>query len=652
MLGHQVKEGEITPKLANIKQNHLFAWKRVDTRGLQDEYQREVKTMQARRHEHLMPLIACYLTPAGQSFQSLDAALHLVFPWAVTNMFDWMRSRNTPTEPTEHRQELEDPRRRKEYLYDAIMSLVSALSYLHREIDGTFTSHHDLKPQNILLLDKRWTISDFGMTRLRSLDKGSQTERNLGSYPYQPPEYFEKEVKKHGRSFDIWSLGCIIVELAVLIVHGWESKKLDTFQTDRSKNRDRDRPRESVREDVSFHNNTRVVYRWIKALAGEDGSPNFKYLMNTAARMLSIDRDARPYSWDVEICLYEQFNPDVPGQERRQKMKGLVQAPMETSRYNPLVRAIAENNEDWMQCLQKNGWALASSSSTKASITDPKDKIGDTLSLFENFALSSAQIRELFKRTFEARFDSYNTAVEALAQRFEARLSPSNRSFWKIKHILQPRHPLDSMKIFAGEVDVDHAGGDRNTALFWASWGNDVLTVDILLRYGARVDPINHLFETPLMVASKLGHADVIERLLREDDVNINHRDNHQRTSLSYASDHGRVEAVRLLLGSQAGIDMFGEGGRTPLSLAGGSGRKEVFELLLDQSADPLIKDKVGISALTHTMAEYRHRKWKGEPEDNLRGYPDIIDLLKGRDRVNEPAVRDLVRLRNRVDPR
>ena len=644
---HQVKEGAIISKLANIKQNDLFAWKRVDTRGLQDEYQREVKTMQARRHEHLMPLVACYLTPAGQSFQSLDSALHLVFPWAVTNMFDWMRSRSTPTE---HRQELEDPRRRKEYLYDTIMSLVSAVSYLHREIDGTFTSHHDLKPQNILLLDKRWTISDFGMTRLRSLDKGSQTERNLGTYPYQPPEYGEKDVRKHGRSFDIWSLGCIIVELAVLIVHGWESKKLDTFQMERSKNRNRSRV--SGREDVSFHNNTPVVYRWIGAVAGEDGSRNFKYLMNTATQMLSIDRDARPYSWDVEICLYEQFNPDLPGQERRQKMRDLVQAPMETSRYNPLVRAIAENNEDWVQCLQKNGWRLASSSSTKASITDPKDKIGDALSLVENFALSSAQIKELFKRTYEARFGSDNTAGEALAQRFAARVSPSNRSFWKIKHILQPRHPLDPMKIFAREVDVNHASGDHNTALFWASWGNDALTVDILLRYGARVDPINHLFETPLMVASKLGHADVIERLLREDDVNINHRDNHQRTSLSYASQFGRVEAVRLLLASEADTKLCGVYGRTPLSIAGGSGHKKIVELLLDQSADPLIKDKRELTALTNTMAEYRHRKWKGEPEDDLRGYPDIIDLLKGRDCVNESGVRELERIRNREDPR
>ena len=134
--------------------------------------------------------------------------------------------------------------------------------------------------------------------------------------------------------------------------------------------------------------------------------------------------------------------------------------------------------------------------------------------------------------------------------------------------------------------------------------------------------------------------------------MDINYRDNNHRTSLSYASQFGRVEAVRLLLRCGADTDIFGVHGRTPLSIAGEFGHKKIVELLLDQSADPLIKDKRGLSALTHTMAEYRHRKWKREPEDNLRGYLDVIDLLKGRDLVDESAVREFERRRNRDDPR
>ena len=347
-----------------------------------------------------MPIVACYLTPYGQSWRSLDPALHLVFPWAAINMFDWMRS----STPTKYHQGLEDPLRRKEYLYHTIMSLISAVSYLHSEIDGTFTSHHDLKPQNILLLGDRWTVSDLGMTRLRSLNKGSQTERNLGTPTYQPPEYGEKDVRRHGRSFDIWSLGCIIVELALLMVYGWESKKLDTFETERSKNWDRPRARASSSDDISFHNNMSVVYRWIGAMADKDGSRNFKYLMNIAKIMLSIDRDARPYSWDVKLRLYEQLYPDIPGQERRKKMEDLVQAPVETSRYNPLVWAIAEKNEDWAQCLQNHGWKLKGEDHADPSAVRELERqknradLNTRKSAFQNLLLLSVLIAALIMR--------------------------------------------------------------------------------------------------------------------------------------------------------------------------------------------------------------------------------------------------------------
>lgn len=639
------------PRITNIEQSELFAWKRIETRDLADGYLQEVKTLKARHHEHLIPLVACYETPAGQSYQSQDPALHLIFPWAAMDMSNWMRPNDA--RPPEHLRGPEEPRRRKEYLYETILSLISALSYLHREIDGTFTSHHDLKPQNIVLFGEQWKICDFGMTHLRSLEEGSQTERKLGSYAYHPPEYEDKNVRKHGRSFDIWSMGCITMELAVLIAYGWEEEKLSAFEAERAKNLNRPCARD--RNDVSFHNNMSIVDRWMETLAREEGSRNFTYLMDTAAKMLSMDRDARPYSWEVEIYLYEQFHPDQPGNERRAKMRGLIQAPMQNYRHNPLLRAMAESNSDLVQCLRENGWTLDSSSSAGRPITHSENYSSDVLNSFENFKLSSTQTAELFERTCKVRgYDSNHIADERrhlLAQRFTAKVSPSQRTFWEVKHILEPRHPLDPMKIFTEEIDVNHGDGDQNTALFWASWGRDATMVDVLLRYGAHLDPINKLSETPLMVASKLGHADVVERLLMET-VEINYRDNHRRTALSYAAQFGRTEVVRHLLENGADVQIAGEWGRTPLSVAAQWGNKKIVRLLMDHLADPTSKDNKGISPLSHAMAEYRHRKWKGEAEDHLREYQDIIELLKGKDRVNEAVVREVLRQRNIEDPR
>ncbi len=164
------------------------------------------------------------------------------------------------------------------------------------------------------------------MTRLRSLEEGSETERTLRSFVYHPPEYENRSVKTHRRSFDIWSLGCIVVGLAVLIVCGSEGKKLSAFEADRAKNQSRPSA-SSETHDESFHNNMPVVRRWMQGLARNDGSRDFRYLMDTASTMLSMDRDARPCSWEVENRLYEQFHPDELGDECCAKLRDRVQAP-------------------------------------------------------------------------------------------------------------------------------------------------------------------------------------------------------------------------------------------------------------------------------------------------------------------------------------
>lgn len=620
-------------------QGEWMAWKRIETRHLPDGFLREVKTLKARPHKHLISLVACYSTPAGLSYQSQDPALHLIFPWADMDMSDWMRPHDA--RPPEHLRGPEEPQRRKEYLYETIMSLISAVTYLHGEINGTFTSHHDLKPQNILLFGKQWRICDFGMTRLRSLDEGSQTERILGSYAYHPPEYEDKSVKRHGRSFDIWSLGCIFVELAILIVYGWESRKLEAFEKERDKNRDRLRERGS--NDVSFHNNMPVVRRWMSTMAREDGSRNFMYLMDTVAKMLSMDRDNRPYSWEVEIYLYEQFHPDELGHERRKRMEDRVQTPTKASSHEPLVRAIAEKNWVLVQCLEEKGWTLGSSSGKSRHITHSKKTPDNVVDLFQSFKLSAFQIVEVFKQACDDQgYDSSKIPGkrrDILAERFAAKFESSPRTFWEIKHILEPRHPVNSIKIFTEEHDVDQADADQNTALFWASWGNDAITVDVLIRYGAHLDPINKLSETPLMVASKLGHPDVVQRLLLEPLIKINHKCAGARTSLSYAAQFGRPRVAQLLLEYGADPQIPGGYGRTPLSWAAEFGRKRIVKLLMDREADPSSADKEGRTPLTFARAEYGHRKLKGESGDHLRDYEDIIRMLGKGDVVDEDAV-------------
>lgn len=86
--------------------------------------------------------------------------------------------------------------------------LTGALAYIH----GQKIKHKDLKPSNILLTSDNIYITDFGTSTDLSDYTGSVTETGIrGS-----PRYFAPEVAEYqpsGRSADVFSLGCIFLEM-------------------------------------------------------------------------------------------------------------------------------------------------------------------------------------------------------------------------------------------------------------------------------------------------------------------------------------------------------------------------------------------------------------------------------------------------------
>jgi serine/threonine protein kinase len=127
----------------------------------------------------------------------------------------------------------------------------------HRSSDPKkYGRHGDLKPENILWFktyhhDDQYQfmgllkISDFGMTSFHESQTRSMVNPKLiGVSPtYRAPEY---DIKKHiSRSYDIWSLGCVLLELVTWYLLGWEG--VDGFSKDRTE----DDPNE-IPQDVFF----------------------------------------------------------------------------------------------------------------------------------------------------------------------------------------------------------------------------------------------------------------------------------------------------------------------------------------------------------------------------------------------------------------
>ena len=112
--------------------------------------------------------------------------------------------------------------------------------------------HHDLKPTNILIMggkggstyDGRFVIADFGLSRFRPRELLDQEKDNIsrhtpayGTSSFRSKftdyiagalelykRYTGNQKHQHGRKFslDMWSLGCVLCEVAIWSAVGWE----------------------------------------------------------------------------------------------------------------------------------------------------------------------------------------------------------------------------------------------------------------------------------------------------------------------------------------------------------------------------------------------------------------------------------------------
>ena len=323
---------------------------------------REAYTLRAREHPHIVPLLASYTEHTIESEYEVKF-LNLLFPYSEMNLHEWLYLDEAP----QFLPQASNSKQLKTYVYNSISSLCSALAYLHREIKGLISSHHDLKPKNILLFGEIWKIADFGRSHLIPLDAGSETEAKsgLGTFAYNPPEYWDdtghRANVRHGRAFDIWAMGCIIIELATIAVYGWSSKGLRRFRKNRTMNQARSRifnDRDPT-DDGSFHNNMNVVGYWIDELRNIDGSSYLVQTLGVANSMLSQDQSKRPLSWEVDLDFYELFNPNESNAEKVARTTNGIQTPSRRSPIgteNPLQRAVMHDNLLRVRCLLDAGW--------------------------------------------------------------------------------------------------------------------------------------------------------------------------------------------------------------------------------------------------------------------------------------------------------
>jgi len=131
------------------------------------------------------------------------------------------------------------------------LGLADGLRKIHgtdtgQNVDRVYGRHGDLKPENILWFKSPspgvndsdaelgvLQISDFGLARFHRTASSTKTNARAVAFSptYRPPECDVGD-RLVSQSYDIWSLGCLILEFTTWYLMGWN--EVETFSRKRT----------------------------------------------------------------------------------------------------------------------------------------------------------------------------------------------------------------------------------------------------------------------------------------------------------------------------------------------------------------------------------------------------------------------------------
>ncbi len=178
------------------------------------QIRREVKALRMLNHRHIIGLVG---------WHNMRGSMELLMsPAADCDLMSFLDMSG------QARQHTLKPLPRERGILDQVVRWVSCLSSALVYMHSVGVTHGDIKPQNILISGSHVWLSDFGTAEFEvDFSLGICSASRWSTPMYCPPEV--RSSKPRGREADIWSLGCVFLEVSTWLA-GYSTQALRNFR--------------------------------------------------------------------------------------------------------------------------------------------------------------------------------------------------------------------------------------------------------------------------------------------------------------------------------------------------------------------------------------------------------------------------------------
>ncbi|NWU89173.1 DAPK1 kinase, partial [Upupa epops] len=429
-----------------------------------------------------------------------------------------------------------------------LKQILNGVQYLH----SLQIAHFDLKPENIMLLDKnvpkpRIKIIDFGLAH--KIDFGNEFKNIFGTPEFVAPEIVNYEPL--GLEADMWSIGVITYILLSGASPFLGETKQETLANVSAVNYEF--------EEEFFSNTSPLAKDFIRRLLVKDPKK----------RMTIQDSLLHPWIKPKDTRQALSRKSSAVNMEKFKKFAA-------RKKWKQSVRLIS--------LCQRLSRSFLSRSNMSVARSD------DTLDEEDSFVI---------KAIIHAINDDNVPGLHHLLG------SLTNYD------VNQPnKHGTPPLLIAAGcgniqilqlllkrgsRIDVQDKAGSN--AIYWAARHGHVETLKFLSDNKCPLDVKDKSGETALHVAARYGHVDVVQFLCAIG-CNPNFQDKEEETPLHCAAWHGYYSVAKALCEAGCNVNIKNKEGETPLLTASARGYHDIVECLAEYSADLHATDKDGHIAL------------------------------------------------------